>query len=424
MICTTSTPQSSSDRSPSVAFVLPAFRVGGLEVSMLRIAGYFKASGWQVTMVTTEEPGPWFHKITEHGLGAQHIAGLRRFNYREHAKTVGEALAQGHHDVVFTVFDRFSQAALSYLQKDTLVASLLRNDHPDVYDIGLAASPYWDVAVGNSPKICQTAQALVPSKPIWLIPNGVSSAAKTSGLERHWAPGQVLNLLFVGRLVHESKRVLMLPDMMHALKQSGIRTRLRIVGEGPDREALVQRMTALGVAAECELAGKLEGSALMREYATAHALIFCSVYEGLPNVLLEAMSHGCIPVATRLDGITDYVISDGLDGFLVPVNDAQALAQSVARLATSDIGERMSLNARNKVLEHFSREREADQFMRLVGHYRQSGLSRPSDRPAQVDSSLFPPSYAYRRVIRPYLVAVYKNLKRWISLAAGGPIER
>lgn len=390
---------------------MPAINVGGLEVSIFRIAGYFREKEWQVTIISTEERGEWFDKIAENGFQGIHITGLGRFNFRNHAKTVGETISSGCYDVLFTVFDRFSQSSLSYLTESTFVVPLLRNDHPEVYEIGLASSRFWNVAVGNSPKVCKTARSMLPSKPIFLIPNGTHIDNEIDLPRRNWKNKERLNLLFVGRIVDESKRVLLLPAIMQTLKASGISATINIVGEGPDQYTLLQKISELGVMESCQLIGKLEGAELKRQYAAAHALIFCSKYEGLPNIVLEAMSLGCVPVATKLEGITDFLISDKEDGFLVPTNDAAAFASAVSQLATSDVGERMSERARTKVAQHFSTEHESDKFMSLVQQHREGMFSRDALRQCAVDSSLFPLRYVYRRSVRPYLVKVYKMLK-------------
>ena len=59
-----------------------------------------------------------------------------------------------------------------------------------------------------------------------------------------------------------------------------------------------------------------------------------SRHEGLPISLLEAMAVGLPPVVTRVGGITE-VITDGVDGLLVPSGDPAALADAFVRLARS-----------------------------------------------------------------------------------------
>ena len=78
--------------------------------------------------------------------------------------------------------------------------------------------------------------------------------------------------------------------------------------------------------------------------------------EGLPLVLLEAMSHGRPVVATGLDGILE-VIEDGQTGLLVPHRDAAALAQAIGRLVSDPaLARRLGEAGRRTVETKFSQQ--------------------------------------------------------------------
>ncbi len=64
----------------------------------------------------------------------------------------------------------------------------------------------------------------------------------------------------------------------------------------------------------------------------AHVLLMPSLYEGLPIALLESMACGCVPVVSRLPGITDHAIQDGESGLLVEVGDTAGFANAVETL--------------------------------------------------------------------------------------------
>lgn len=377
---------------------------------MFRIAGYFKQSGWHVTMMATEEPGEWFHRIAE--LGFRPIA-MKRFcalDIVRHVREVGRYLAAERFDLIFTVFDRFSQAALGLVNESAMVVPLLRNDHPDVYEIGLANSRRWNVAVGNSPKICEVARTLQPGKDVLLIPNGVMAAPYRP---RDWGPGRVLKLLFVGRLVHESKRVLLLPSVMRVARDLGIAVHLQIAGDGPDREALQHRIDELNLSDCCELLGHVAEPQLQQLYDDSHAILFLSAYEGFPNVLLEGMARGCVPIATRLPGITDYLIDHASSGYLVGLeDDVYAIVDALERLATTEVGSSLSKKAWQTVQARFSTEVELASFMQIVSDFNQGRYRLTRPRHGIFHWRLFTGSYAYRRIIKPCLAPGYMAVKR------------
>lgn len=398
-----------------VAFVIPSFNMGGLETSMLRIASHFKASGCSVSMITTDHPGRWFSRIAEHGFEGIHIGGLHRFNFLPHAYRVGHHLRDAAYDVIFIVFDRYAQSALGLLEdSQAVVVPLLRNDHPEVYEIGLGNAERWNVAVGNSPRICRTAQSLRPNKTIVLIPNGVQ-CLNPSANARNWATGQRIQTLFVGRLTQESKRVLLLPTVLRRCVDRGLDVQLTIAGDGPDRSALEAALQQQGLDDRVSMLGYTSPDDLIALYQHSHILFFPSAYEGLPNVLLESQAYGCVPIATRLDAITDYVVRDGITGCLVPLDDSEAFVNAVETICNDPSkAKAMSLAATTWVRENFSHELESRRFLELIHQARAGQYPLRRNRSNRlIIVSMFPPRFLYRRIIKPVLAPPYLKLKRF-----------
>ncbi|WP_262778377.1 glycosyltransferase [Brevibacterium permense] len=71
-------------------------------------------------------------------------------------------------------------------------------------------------------------------------------------------------------------------------------------------------------------------------FAQASFTLLTSKYEGMPMVLLEAMAAGCIPIAYDIDYGPSDIISDGVNGFLVPNGDIEAMADRISHLASLD----------------------------------------------------------------------------------------
>jgi len=63
--------------------------------------------------------------------------------------------------------------------------------------------------------------------------------------------------------------------------------------------------------------GKRNQNEVYQIYSDCLALIFCSKREGLPNVLIEAMSHNCIPISTEIGGVVFEIIEDQKTGFIL-----------------------------------------------------------------------------------------------------------
>ena len=101
-------------------------------------------------------------------------------------------------------------------------------------------------------------------------------------------------------------------------------------------ERIVRHVATLSRQASVRFLGpKGYGPELFACFAEADVLAVPSRSEGTPRVLLDARAFGCPVVGTRVGGIPTS-ITDGVDGLLVPPNDALALAQALIRIARDD----------------------------------------------------------------------------------------
>lgn len=137
-----------------------------------------------------------------------------------------------------------------------------------------------------------------------------------------------------------------------------------IVGDGPMRaplQALAERLEA--PVTFHGAADKSEIPALMRQ---GKLFVLNSIYEGLPHVVLEAQALGVPVVATAVGG-TPETIRDGEDGWLVPVNDADALsARLLGALADEGLRGRVAAAGRAHVAARFSYARMIEETERLL----------------------------------------------------------
>jgi glycosyltransferase involved in cell wall biosynthesis len=139
------------------------------------------------------------------------------------------------------------------------------------------------------------------------------------------------------------------------LREGGVDAALLLVGDGPDREHVEQRASALGIIRHCYFLGYQED--VSDWYQAFDTLILPSSNEGTPVVVIEALASGCPVVATSVGGVPD-VVREGVDGFLVPAGDVEALAQRLTRLAAdSELRERMGAAGRESVPERYAVER-------------------------------------------------------------------
>ena len=144
-------------------------------------------------------------------------------------------------------------------------------------------------------------------------------------------------------------------ESVRLLRARGVDALLLMVGDGPDRDHVEERASRLGIVRHCLFLGYQED--VSGWYRAFDAMILPSANEGTPVVVIEALAAGCPVVATSVGGVPD-VVREGVDGFLVPPRDTEALAERLARLAEDpELRARMGEAGRESVPERYAVER-------------------------------------------------------------------
>jgi glycosyltransferase involved in cell wall biosynthesis len=201
-----------------------------------------------------------------------------------------------------------------------------------------------------------------PQERIVVIPNGVNTGYFSPGSAVDRDGREASPILFVGRLC-EQKGVDILLRALALLGEQSTAWRLDLLGDGSDRPALQALAEESGIAAAVRFMGprsdvrdRMRGAAL---------LVLPSRYEGLSNVLLEAMACGLPVVATRVSGSVD-VVKDGVNGLLVEPEQPEELAGAIQRLLQDrKLAQRLGEQARATVLDEYSLDTVADRYIAL-----------------------------------------------------------
>lgn len=137
---------------------------------------------------------------------------------------------------------------------------------------------------------------------------------------------QLRYILYVGNL-KASKGCIDLLEALPTVLERQPATRLVMIGDGPDKAVMVQRIRSLGLEQAVSLLGTVPHEQLPNWFRAADLLCLPSHAEGVPNVVLEAMASGLPVVATRVGGIPEVLPDEA--GLLVPVADTPALSAAL-----------------------------------------------------------------------------------------------
>lgn len=140
-------------------------------------------------------------------------------------------------------------------------------------------------------------------------------------------PAQGRGLLFVGRLA-AAKGVPVLIEAMAQILAAHPDAHLTLIGDGPDRALLEDRVRDLGLTRAVRFTGYQNQDEVAAALSGAAVFVLPSFAEGVPVVLMEAMAARRPVVTTRIAGIPELV-QDGVSGRIVPPGDAMAFAAAV-----------------------------------------------------------------------------------------------
>ncbi len=135
----------------------------------------------------------------------------------------------------------------------------------------------------------------------------------------------------VGRLEIVKDQMNLVRAFIHLLKtypQYKDQARLVIVGDGSQRDLLLQTVEDAGIQESVWFAGARNDTPQV--YSSLDIFILPSIAEGIPNTILEAMASGLPVIATKVGGNTDLV-ADGDTGYLVPASNPEAMAKAMVR---------------------------------------------------------------------------------------------
>jgi glycosyltransferase involved in cell wall biosynthesis len=172
-----------------------------------------------------------------------------------------------------------------------------------------------------------------------VVPNPAPPARAATATERS-------GLVFAGRLTRQKAMHVALDALQYVPA-----TALTIIGDGPDRARLEQHAHEAGLNGRVRFVGSLPREEVLDALAGAEAAVLSSDWENFPHAAVEALAVGTPLVATAVGGVGE-VVSDGVNGLLVPPGSPEAFGHALQRLLESpELQTRLSDGARHSVLE-------------------------------------------------------------------------
>ena len=169
-------------------------------------------------------------------------------------------------------------------------------------------------------------------------------------------------LLFVGRL-DKQKNVIGILKMMKILKDKKIRNKLIIIGDGPEKKRILEFIKNNNLEKNVILKGYINPN---KFYKSSSVLILNSLFEGMPNVLLEGLYYQIPVVSSDCQSGPNEILNNQKYGYLYPVNDYKKLAEKVIFVLSNQAKALKKSKLGYLSLSRFSYEKQCEKYFKLL----------------------------------------------------------
>jgi glycosyltransferase involved in cell wall biosynthesis len=359
----------------NVLQLIPTLDRSGAEKQMVLLARGLPRDRFRVEVAALTRLGPWKGELDEAGIPVTLIGKRHKVDPMALGRLV-RFLKARRFDVVQTwiyAADTYGRVAARRARVPVVVTcemavDLWKGRSELAVDRFLAR--WTDRVVGNSNAVVDFyRKAGIPAEKLAMIPSGIADeeppdvdpaeVRASLGLE----PGSPL-ILFAGRLA-EQKGVDTLLAALDLLQHVRPDVRTLIVGEGPLRGRLEETARAFRLFEGRKVSFLGHREDVPRLLAAADLLVLPSLYEGLPNVVLEAMRFRKPVVATAAPGTTEVVV-DGETGLLVPLRDPVNLTRAIRRVIEEpELARKLGEAGRTRVEAEFGASLMVERFAAL-----------------------------------------------------------
>jgi GalNAc-alpha-(1->4)-GalNAc-alpha-(1->3)-diNAcBac-PP-undecaprenol alpha-1,4-N-acetyl-D-galactosaminyltransferase len=171
-------------------------------------------------------------------------------------------------------------------------------------------------------------------------------------------------ILHVGRLVSEKNQKLLIKAFSNVINQFP-EYELQIYGDGPEKNSIEEYSKSLGVSEQIYFGGVIPNVVGLN--SDASMFVLTSNVEGIPNTLIEAMANGIPAISTNFaSGAALEIIEDGVNGWIIPMNDEAALTNTMLKIITyPDKAEEIAINGR-RIQDIYNLENITTDWLNLI----------------------------------------------------------
>ncbi len=354
-----------------VPFITPG---SGLGRYVLNLSSILSESGHETAVLTTHTLDPEFEReeLKKHGAGcAGQLGSCGKIRMYWKCKRLIESYKP---DILIVNYDGTAQFVLPFLKHRPKVVHVLHNNTEDFYRVASINGGLVDGWIAPTRAIADRFNDFTHGKysaKTIVIPHGVEIPA-AEPIKQNSVP----QLIFVG-VHYEHKGVKILPEIIEKLIERGLEFHFTIVGEGELSRWLHNRLCDQVKKNIVSFTGIITPREVYELLAKADIFVYPTHIDAFGLVIAEAMINGAVPVVTDLKGITDNLIENGNDGYLLAQDDVEEFTNVIERLLKcQEKRSEIKNNARKKALSRFSLSKMSENYNQYIDTFAMNGKIR------------------------------------------------
>lgn len=366
----------STEHRPKIAFIVPDFAGGGAQKMLINMANEFSRRHYDVDLLVINGDGP---------LSSNAISGVKVINFKRSRairsffdlwayiffqKPAVILSAMTHINIMSVWAGRLSFRKTNIIISERSYFSLSskrgRISPQLMASLVFISYPLANKIVGISHGVSRDISKYIHKNfhlKIRTIYNPVVTSDMIRDSQKHIdaPPSKAFSvplLVTIGRLVPAKDQKTLLAAFAILRRNRSIK--LVIIGEGELLPELMGRAQELGIQDDVEFTGFLKNTS--HYMANASVFVISSIWEGFCNVLVEALLYGLPIVSTDCKSGPGEILKNGEYGMLVPIKDAQAMADAISTLIDSPPHPRIQ---RDRAMD-FTTEKICNEFEALI----------------------------------------------------------
>lgn len=267
-------------------------------------------------------------------------------------------------DIIINNYNATAQYVLPFISSKTKVIHILHNNTDDFYRVASINGKYVDKWIAPTPALAKYFNEYTSDKyssKVVVIPHGVDKPI----YEPHKIES-VPQLIYVG-VLYEHKGVKILPNIIKKLLSRNYKFHFTFIGDGVLRKHLEEQLSEEVKINVVEFTGRITGQEVYKRLSESDIFVYPTHIDAFGLVIAEAMINENVPVVTCLEGITDSIIDNGVNGYLIELDNIDMFVEKISLLLEDKVlTDNLQKAAKEKAISCFSIDVMKNNYLNFI----------------------------------------------------------